>query len=255
MTKHAKKNKKNKIISIIVITILICSISYITISKYINYRKQKEQQEVLNNIKINEEEITEETTERMLKLKELQKENSDIVGWLEIEKTGINYPVLQTNNNDYYLTHTYKKENSKNGSIFLDKDYNFSIPSSNLLIYGHNNKNGKMFEELLNYENEEYYKKHPNIRFTTEKWDSTFEIIAVFKSRVYYKDETNVFRYYYFINAENEEEYNYYIEQCKKASLYNIGTSAKYGDQLLTLSTCDYSTANGRFVVVARKIK
>lgn len=255
MTKHAKKNKKNKIISIIVITILICSISYITISKYINYRKQKEQQEILNKIKINEEEITEETTERMLKLKELQKENFDIVGWLEIEKTGINYPVLQTNNNDYYLTHTYKKENSKNGSIFLDKDYNFSIPSSNLLIYGHNNKNGKMFEELLNYENEEYYKKHPNIRFTTEKWDSTFEIIAVFKSRVYYKDETNVFRYYYFINAENEEEYNYYIEQCKKASLYNIGTSAKYGDQLLTLSTCDYSTANGRFVVVARKIK
>ena len=255
MTKHAKKNKKNKIIAIIATIILICSISYITISKYINYRKQKEQQEVLNNIKINEEEITEETTERMLKLKELQKENSDIVGWLEIERTGINYPVLQTNNNDYYLTHTYKKENSKNGSIFLDKDYNFSIPSSNLLIYGHNNKNGKMFEELLNYENEEYYKKHPNIRFTTEKWDSTFEIIAVFKSRVYYKDETNVFRYYYFINAENEEEYNYYIEQCKKASLYNIGTSAKYGDQLLTLSTCDYSTANGRFVVVARKIK
>ena len=255
MTKHAKKNKKNKIIAIIATIILICSISYITISKYINYRKQKEQQEVLNKIKINEEEITEETTERMLKLKELQKENSDIVGWLEIERTGINYPVLQTNNNDYYLTHTYKKENSKNGSIFLDKDYNFSIPSSNLLIYGHNNKNGKMFEELLNYENEEYYKKHPNIRFTTEKWDSTFEIIAVFKSRVYYKDETNVFRYYYFINAENEEEYNYYIEQCKKASLYNIGTSAKYGDQLLTLSTCDYSTANGRFVVVARKIK
>ena len=255
MTKHSRKNKANKIIAIIAIIILICSISYITISKYINYRKQKEQQEVLNKIKINEEEITEETTERMLKLKELQKENSDIVGWLEIEKTGINYPVLQTNNNDYYLTHTYKKENSKNGSIFLDKDYNFSIPSSNLLIYGHNNKNGKMFEELLNYENEEYYKKHPNIRFTTEKWDSTFEIIAVFKSRVYYKDETNVFRYYYFINAENEEEYNYYIEQCKKASLYNIGTSAKYGDQLLTLSTCDYSTANGRFVVVARKIK
>lgn len=252
MTKHAKKNKK---ISIIVITILICSISYITISKYINYRKQKEQQEILDKIVINEEEITEKTTKRMLQLKELQKENSDIVGWLEIEKTGINYPVLQTDNNDYYLTHTYKKENSKNGSIFLDKDYNFSIPSSNLLIYGHNNKNGKMFEELLNYENEEYYRKHPNIRFTTEKWDSTFEIIAVFKSRVYYKDETNVFRYYYFINAENEEEYNYYIEQCKKASLYNIDTSAKCGNQLLTLSTCDYSTANGRFVVVAREIK
>lgn len=254
MSKHTKKNKVNKIIAIVTMIILICSISYILISKYINYKKLKEQQEILDKIKINEEEITEKTTERMLQLKELQKENYDIVGWLEIEKTSINYPVLQTNNNDYYLTHTYKKENSKNGSIFLDKDYNFLLPSSNLLIYGHNNKNEKMFEELLNYENEEYYKEHPNIRLTTEEWDSTFEIIAVFKSRVYYKDETNVFRYYYFINAENEEEYNYYIEQCKKASLYNIEKTAKYGDQLLTLSTCDYSIANGRFVVVAKQI-
>lgn len=255
MSKHAKKNNFKKLIFIVVILILICSISYIVISKYIEYKKQKGQQGVLDTIKINQEDITSKTTERMLQLRELQKENSDIVGWLEIEETSINYPVLQTDNNDYYLTHTYKKEYSINGSIFLDKDYDFSVPSSNLLIYGHNNKNGKMFEELINYENEEYYKEHPIIRFTTQKEDNKYEIIAVFKSRVYYKNETNVFRYYYFINAENEEEYNYYVEQCKKASLYNIENSAEYGEQLLTLSTCDYSTKNGRFVVVAKRIK
>ena len=255
MSKQIKKNNLKELVVIVVTIILICSISYIVISKYIEHKKQKVQQEVLEKIKINQEDITSETTERMLQLEELQKENSDIVGWLEIEETSINYPVLQTDNNDYYLTHTYKKEYSINGSIFLDKDYDFSVPSSNLLIYGHNNKNGKMFEELIKYESEEYYEEHPNIRFTTAEEDSNFEIIAVFKSRVYYKNETNVFRYYYFINAENEEEYNYYVKQCKKASLYNIEKSAEYGEQLLTLSTCDYSTANGRFVVVAKKIK
>ncbi len=257
MSNYSKNNYTKTIIILLVIIFILGSI-FVVKTKFLEYKDKKVQEEVsqvLDTIKINQEDITSETTERMLQLKELKKENSDIVGWLEIEGTTINYPVLQGNDNDYYLTHTYKKQYSKNGSIFLDKDYDFSIPSSNLLIYGHNNKNGKMFEELINYESEEYYKEHPIIRFTTIEEDSTFEIISVFKSRVYYKNETNVFRYYYFINAENEEEYNYYVEQCKKDSLYNIENFAKYGEQLLTLSTCDYSTTNGRFVVVAKKIK
>ena len=129
------------------------------------------------------------------------------------------------------------------------------MPSSNLLIYGHNNKNGNMFQELLKYEDESYYKEHPIIQFTTVDEDSTYEIIAVFKSRVYYKNEQNVFRYYFFINAENEEEYNYYVEESKKASLYDTGKTAEYGDQLLTLSTCEYSQEDGRFVIVARKLE
>lgn len=110
-----------------------------------------------------------------------------------------------------------------------------------------------MFNELLKYNDEEYYKEHPTIRFTTNKEDAEYEIIAVFKSRVYYKSEQNVFRYYYFINAENEEEYNEYVENAKKASLYDTGKTAKYGDQLITLSTCSYHTEDGRFAIVARK--
>ena len=190
----------------------------------------------------------------MLQLEELKKQNNDIVAWLEIPNTKINYPVLQTSDNEYYMTHTYKKENSKDGSIFLDKDYNWDLPSSNLLIYGHNNRNGNMFEDLLKYEDESYYKEHPTIEFTTLDEDCTYEIIAVFKSRVYYKSEENVFRYYFFINAENEDEYNYYVEESKKASLYDTGKTAEYGEQLLTLSTCEYSQEDGRFVIVARKI-
>lgn len=246
--KHQIKTKNKKYIFILIL--IIISISAFTYYKF-HTNKNKN---ILNDIKIDETQITEIKTERMLQLEELKKQNNDIVGWLEIPNTKINYPVLQTTDNEYYMTHTYKKEYSKDGSIFLDKDYNWDVPSSNLLIYGHNNKNGNMFQELLKYEDESYYKEHPTIKFTTVNEDCTYEIIAVFKSRVYYKSEKNVFRYYYFINAENEEEYNNYVEESKKASLYDTGKTAEYGEQLLTLSTCEYSQEDGRFVIVARKI-
>lgn len=191
--------------------------------------------------------------ERILQVQEIQKGNSDIVGWLEIPNTNINYPVLQGADNEFYMTHNYKKEKSKNGSIFLTKDYDWTLPSSNLLIYGHNLGNGAMFQELLEYESQEYYIEHPTIRFTTSTEDAEYEIIAVFKSRVYYKSEQNVFRYYYFVNATTEDEYNQFVNNAKQASLYETNATAEYGDQLITLSTCSYHVKDGRFAVVGRK--
>lgn len=200
----------------------------------------------------NIEEKTQET-ERMLQVKQLQEQNADIVGWLEIENTNINYPVLQGTDNSYYMTHNYKKENSKNGAIFLDANYNWNIQSNNLLIYGHNLGNGMMFQELLKYEKKSFYSQHPVIRFTTAEEDAQYEIISVFKSRVYYKSEKNVFRYYHFINNESEKEYNQFVKNAKNASLYPIDATASYGDQLITLSTCSYYVEDGRFAVVGRK--
>ena len=112
-----------------------------------------------------------------------------------------------------------------------------------------------MFENLLKYAKEDFYKEHTKIRFTTSKEDSQYEIMAVFYSRVYYADEQNVFRYYYFVNAKDENEYNNYVKQSKEASIYDTGVTATYGEQLLTLSTCEYSQEDGRFVVVAKKYK
>ena len=246
--KHQTKSRNKKYIFILILIIII-----ILIFTYYKFYTNKNNN-ILNDINIDETQITETKTEKMLQLEELKKQNNDIVAWLEIPNTEINYPVLQTTDNEYYMTHTYKKEYSSDGSIFLDKDYDWDLPSSNLLIYGHNNRNGNMFEDLLKYEDESYYKEHPTIEFTTLDEDCEYEIISVFKSRVYYKSEQNVFRYYFFINAENEEEYNYYVEESKKASLYDIGKIAEYGEQLLTLSTCEYSQEDGRFVIVARKI-
>ena len=219
-----------------------------------NVSKDGEEKHEETTIAENAEEQKEET-ERMLQVKQLQEENEDIIGWLEIENTNINYPVLQGTDNSYYMTHNYKKENSKNGAIFLDANYNWNIPSNNLLIYGHNLGNGMMFQELLKYEKESFYQEHPTIRFTTTEEDAQYEIISVFKSRVYHKSEKNVFRYYFFLNNESEEEYNQFVKNAKNASLYPIDATANYGDQLITLSTCSYYVEDGRFAVVGRKIE
>lgn len=252
-SKHAKSKSKRIIIRIIFVIVLVISTIALLLYLY-NLKKEKEEnQNVLEDVTIDTSDVTEEKTERMLQLEELQKENSEIIGYLEIEGTNISYPVCQTSNNDYYLTHNYKKEKASLGSLFLDKDFDLNKPSTNYLIYGHRSNAGTMFEDLMKYSEESFYKEHPTIRFTTMAEDTTYEIISVFYSRVFYKDEKDVFRYYYFVNAENEEEYNSYIENCKKASIYDTGKTATYGQQLLTLSTCEYSQDNGRFAIVAKK--
>lgn len=258
MAKHSKISSNKKLIIILLSIILVCSIVLIIrikIDEYINNQKQIEISQVIDTIDIPDIDITPKTTERMLQVMELQKENPEVVGWLEIEGTNISYPVCQTDNNDYYLTHSYKKEKVTGGSLFLDKDYDFTIPSSNLLIYGHRNTKGLLFEDLIKYQDEDFYNDHKTIRFTTGTEDSTYEVMAAFNSRVYYQNEQNVFRYYYFVNAENKSEYDEFVENCKKESIYDTGVTAEYGDQLLTLSTCEYSQKDGRFAVVARKIE
>ena len=262
--KNNSKKSFRKIVYIVLIIIAVLSVVYI-IKYFYDYYTSKNQSNLLNEVTISEQtnfliennlqESTSEPikSERILKLEELKKQNDDIIGWVEIENTDINYPVLQSEDNDFYMNHNYKGEFSTAGAIFLDKDYNWSIPSSNLLIYGHNMKNSTMFQNLLNYNSIDYYYEHPIIRFTTLQEDAQYEIIGAFYSKVYFKTDTNVFKYYKFINAKNEDEYNSYIQNVKKASLYDTGISAQYGEQLITLSTCSYHTADGRFVVVGRK--
>ena len=277
MKKISKSKRKIIYYSIYTILALLIILSIIYIANnFLSKKQAKQESQLLDEIEIDENQVEEtnkiteeieETTqeniqetnnqnsERILKVQKLQEENSDIVGWLEIEGTSINYPVLQGTDNEYYMTHNYKKQKSKNGSIFLTKDYDWSISSSNLLMYGHNLNNGTMFQELLKYAKEEFYKEHPIIRFTTNKEDAEYEIISVFKSRVYYKTEKNVFRYYFFVNAKTEAEYNEFVQNAKKASLYDIDKTAKFGDQLITLSTCSYHVEDGRFAVVGRKTR
>ena len=254
-SKHKKENNKfKKIILVALIIVFIFGIGYICYYFYNSYKDKKDNTNILENVVIDNTEITEEKTERMLQLEELQKENEEIIGWLEIEGTNINYPVCKGADNDFYLTHNYKKEKATGGALFLDKGFDLINGSSNYLIYGHRNTKGLMFEDLMKYTKEDFYKEHTKIKFTTNKDDSVYEIMSIFYSRVYYKSEKDVFRYYYFVNAENEEQYNEFVNNAKKASIYDTCVTANYGDQLLTLSTCEYSQEDGRFVIVAKKV-
>ena len=244
-------NKITLLIYFVLVSLIIISIIYIVREFY--WKKEAvEETKIVDTIEVDESKVTKESTKRMIQVKSLQQENSDVVGFLEIENTNISYPVVQGNDNEYYMTHNYKKEKSKNGAIFLDKDYDWNIPSNNYLIYGHNLNNGTMFQELLKYANESYYKEHPTISFTTADEEGVYDIISVFRSKVYYTSD-NVFKYYFFINPKTKEEYNDYIKNIKEISLYNIEQTSDYGAQLITLSTCSYHVKDGRFVIVGAK--
>lgn len=275
-------HKFNNIIKLILIIIAILLISYI-INYICNTILTQKQAELLNRIQditektdnmgnlnetINNEQQNEdkdfekentnyskkiiEKNDRMSKIEILQKENEDIKGWIEIEGTRINYPVLQGEDNEFYVDHNYSKTKTKSGAIFIDMAYKWNKPSDNMIIYGHNMKNGTMFTSLMNYKSKKYFEEHPKIRFTTTTSDDIYEIISVFESKIY-DDNENVFKYYNFINANNEEKFNNFITNIKKLSIYDIENTANYGDELMTLSTCAYHTKDGRFVVVAKK--
>ena len=137
--------------------------------------------------------------------------------------------------------------------MYIDKHNEISPRDENLIIYGHNMNDGTMFHEILNYKDYTYYLEHKNIYFYTENNYETYEIVAAFLSKVYYKTD-NVFKYYQFYNAKNTIEFQYYVDNIKDLSLYDTGVIPTYKDEFITLSTCEYSQENGRFVVVARKI-
>ena len=180
--------------------------------------------------------------------------NKRLIGWVKIDDTYIDYPVLQTVNNDYYLNHNFDQEEDKNGSIFLDKDCSIYPRSTNLILYGHHMRSGRMFGQLNKYSSEKFYKEHKYIQFDTIYEKGTYEVMYVFRSKIYEESEI-VFKYYQFTDAVSETEFESNMKQMADMSLYDTGVSAEYGEELLTLSTCDYYTSDGRFVVVAKKIR
>lgn len=186
--------------------------------------------------------------------KTLYEKNKKLIGWLKIDDTNIDYPVMQTDDNDYYLEHNYNQEYDKNGSIFMDCNCSVYPRSTNLIVYGHHMKSGNMFGNLQKYAKQSYGEKHSLIQFDTIYEKGTYQVMYVFRSQVFNEDDI-VFKYYQFIDANSEREFDYYMDEMKALSLYDTGVTASYGDSLLTLSTCDSSQTDGRFVVVAKRIR
>ena len=194
-----------------------------------------------------------EPREVLEEYKNLLNKNKKLIGWLKIDDTNIDYPVMQTSDNEYYQDHNLNQEYDKNGSIFMDKDCDVLKPSTNYILYGHHMKSGQMFGKLDLYSSEKYGSEHQYIQFDTIYEKGLYQVMYVFRSRVYSEEEI-VFKYYQFIDALSEQEFDSYMQEMSAMSLYDTGVTAKYGDQLLTLSTCDYQEKNGRFVVVAKKV-
>lgn len=235
-----------------IITILL--IGLVLISSYLIFKEKKQNEKQENTfedlIEIVEENI-ENQEERKIDINKLYEENKDIVGWLKIDSTTINYPIMQNiNDPNYYLHRDFYKNYSSYGTPYMAKQCNLN--SDNIVIYGHHMKNNKMFGELEKYKSKDFYNNHKIITFTTLEKEYSYEIFAVFKTTVYTK---NTFRYYENINFENKKMYNDFINICKDKSLYQTDIEIKDKEKLITLSTCEYSNKNSRLVIVARKIK
>ncbi|MCM1497810.1 MAG: class B sortase [Clostridium sp.] len=198
------------------------------------------------------EESAEEAAPVILsKYAELYEENHDLAGWLSIEGMKIDYPVMQCEDDEYYLYHDFYKKDNIYGSLYVRERADLGA-GTNFIIYGHNMRDGSMFGDLDMYLEESFYLEHPLISFDTLYEERMYEIIAVFRSQVY-NVEDDVFKYYQFYEAETEEEFNDFYENIKMLSLYDTGVEAEFGDTFLTLSTCAYHVEDGRLVVVARR--
>lgn len=190
------------------------------------------------------------------KYKTLYEKNKNLIGWIKIADTDIDYPVMQSvnGNGEFYLNHDYDGNEDRNGTLFMDDHCNAKLPSDNLIIYGHNMKSGRMFGQLTAYKSKDFYEKHKKISFDTIYRAGTYEVMYVFNTHIYSEAEIT-FKYYQFIEPNSEEEFDSAMNAMADMSIYDTGVTAEFGDDLITLSTCDYDESEGRFVVVARLAK
>lgn len=196
---------------------------------------------------------TGETMEILPEFGELYKINPDLVGWIEIPGTEISYPVVQRKETtDYYLRRDFYGEHATHGCIYVREQCDVFEPTDNITIYGHRMRDGSMFAGLLQYKKEAYWQEHQTIYFDNLFERNTYEIVAVFRTTATLGEG---FRYHIFVDAENAEEFDEFVAKCKELAYYDTGVEAVYGDELITLSTCDYTITNGRFVVVAKRVE
>lgn len=219
------------------------------ISQEIVYKvdERVKEDEILPSQEVSESSVIKEN-DKILKLRE-EFENKDIVGYLSINDTTIDYPVLQTADNEFYLNHDAYSNESKAGSIFLDYENNIEILDYNTVIYGHNMHDDIMFHSLRNYIDEAYFREHKVINFTTLYNEYVYEIFSVY--------ETDVDFPYITVLFNSNEEFYELSSQFKEKSIYETNININENDKIITLSTCSYFSginSNKRFVVQGKLI-
>lgn len=171
--------------------------------------------------------------------------NGDAKGWITVGGTKINYPVVQTTDNEYYLKHTFKKEKNAAGAIFIEEAVSEGMEGKNVIVYGHNMKNGSMFGTLSSYKNASFAKAHPSFVVYTENGTYEYAVFAAFM--------TTAVSDAYTYGFASSESFLDYISRMKENSFYDMGVEVFAEDKIMTLSTCSGSTEE-RFVVLAKRM-
>ena len=196
-----------------------------------------------------------EDREILPELADLYAENPDLVGILEVVGTDINYPVVQTiSDPEYYLRRDFYGKESTSGTLFVDYRCDIVNPTTNTIIYGHNMRSGTMFGGLKRYLKQDYYQSHKSIIFKTLYEEQEYEIVGVGLSAVGYDDDEN-YKYYDFINAVTGSELQEFLNNIQSLSVYDETIDISATDKILTLSTCNSYTEDGRMFVVAKRVR
>ena len=197
------------------------------------------------------EELLADSDRMLAQYTALYGENTDLVGWIMIDNTVINYPVMQTPNDpDFYLHQNFRKEEASSGMIYIDGNCRMDGTSRNLLIYGHHMRNGAMFASLQRYDSKSYYLSHPYVMFNTLDETAVYQVVAAFKQPAVTVDES----FKNMLLAETDEEFNRLLAYANAHRFYDTGVTMDSSDRLITLTTCEYTQGDGRFFVIAKKI-
>ncbi len=271
MSKKKKKKSGGRILSTIILIIALCGLGYsgYHLAKYAwqTWQTNKTRDQVAGLISGQDETAIEDSDEAMRKAMmkkygKLYKQNKDFIGWLKVENTGIDNPVMFTPddglNGQFYLRKNFYKNYDIAGTMFVDYR-NVLDPakgvSTNTIIYGHRMKNDTMFGPLKHYKDSAYAKEHDDIQFDTLYRPGRYKMFAVILSEAKTVVSEDEFVYYDFIDADSEKEFDKDIASIKAESIYYDDKNApSYGDELLTLSTCDYYKENGRLALIAKRV-
>lgn len=216
----------------------------------VQYFREQQRIEDLRN-KVEAEEAGEETPVdedgvMLSKFRQLYGENNDLVGWIQIPGTVIDYPVLQFMDNVFYLERNFYGEKHKAGSIFMDYRNGSEAEDFNTILYGHHMADGSMFKDLMKYKKEDFFREHPTIKFDILNKEYEWEIFSIYV--------TDVEFYYIDTNFPTEEKKLDFIRSIRERTLYETDISVGPEDHILTLSTCTYEFDNARFVVHAKRV-
>lgn len=197
--------------------------------------------EFVNSSEENNNETTNPYETLEVNFDELANQNPDTVAWIKVNNTNINFPIVKTDNNNFYLKHNFKKEYNSAGWIFADYTNNFDTLNKNTLIYGHNRRNNTMFSSLKSLLNPEWFNKDSNKYFYFSSKDANY-IAKIFSA---YKINQNKLVLYN--SFENKDTFNEFITSAKQKSIYDFNLEVSYEENIITLCTCDN---NNKFRIV-----